>query len=745
MKKMMLLLLSAVAFWGGDAFGKDRGKVTPSDSVEITKRLEPVIVYSHRRAEDLHVVPLSVSAFTPSKIEREGIVGIKDVTARIPNFYMPDYGNKVNSPIYIRGIGSKFNTPSVAFYVDNVPYFDKSTFDFDLFDVKSIEIFRGPQGTLFGRNSMGGTVSVYSKEPSSTMRNRLVASYGDYNFMRFLASHSNIYGKVGVTAGVSYAKRDGFFTNSFNGKKVDNLENLNTKFSVSYKPSETFTVKLIGGFGLNNDGGNPFNVYDASTGAFKDVNFNEESYYTRNMVNGAAVLSKKFGDFELRNVTSYQYFQDHQHLDNDYTAEDLYTNDFLQYQNLITDELVFLTPKIGKWSSQTGAFFFSQKMDKGFDIKNGNDVSRYMGVKDPTKTKNIPNAAVNTQTGEKSNGIAFFHQSQFSDVFIKGLNVSLGGRLDYENKKFDYYNTVKLPNPIVITTPSGVIKVPLPANVPNPMVTTKDYSRDKLVFLPKATVSYNLLGQNVYASWGLGYKSGGFNTSYDKNNPQTIAYNPEFAENVEVGIKTKWLDSRLMANLSVFYTDWRDQQINVFLPSGEGLMITNAGHSFTKGAELEVNAIPFTNVQLYGAYGYTVAKFLDYRMNDATVYDGNYLPFVPRSTLSLGGSYRINLDDRGNSTIVLGVDYERVGKHYWNDANAFLKFANAPSFQKPWFNINATVGYTYKNLDLTLRGKNLTNERYNTYMYEYEVEKFQNLYAQKAKPRMVFVELTYRF
>lgn len=735
MRKEILLLLCAIAMADGNVFGNTGSKPESkpavvnnhSDSVVITKTLEPITIYSHRKAEDLHLVPLSVSAFTPAKIEREGIVSIKDATARIPNFYMPDYGNKVNSPVYIRGIGSKFNTPSVAFYVDNVPFFDKSTFDFDLFDIKSIEVFRGPQGTLFGRNSMGGAISVYSKEPTSVMRNKVVASYGDFNYMRFLASHSNTYGKIGVFAGASYAKRDGFFTNTFNGKGVDKMENINAKFNVSYNATRSFKVAFIGGFGLNNDGGNPFSVYDATSGRFKSVSFDEESYYTRNMVNGAVVLSKKFGDFELRNVTSYQYFQDHQHLDNDYTAEDLYTNDFYQYQNLVSNELVLLTPKIGKWSSHTGVFFFSQKMDKGFDILNGKDVSKYQ-LAPPPRTQNIPGAGVNTQTGENATGVALFHQSQLSDIFTKGLNLTLGARLDYEDKDFKYSNKIVVPG-----MPAPIVAKPI------------DTARTKLVFLPKAILSYNIFDQVVYASWGWGYKSGGFNTSYDKSNPGTIAYNPEFAENFEMGIKTKWLDNRLMANASLFYTDWRDQQVNIFLPNGQGLMITNAGHSFSKGVEVEVNAIPAANLQVYGSFGYVMAKYLEYTMKSDVVYNGNYLPFVPRTTLNLGSTYRLVLDERGNSSLTFGVDYERVGKHYWSDANTFAKFPNSPSYQTPWFNLNATVGYAYKNMELTVRGRNITNESYNTYMFEYEIEKFKNLYAQKAKPRMVFVELSYRF
>lgn len=725
-------------------FGADDKKAVSADSAQIVKHLDPVVVYSQRRSEDLRSVPASVSAFSPAKIERENIVSVKDITLRIPNFYMPDYGNKVNSQIYIRGIGSKFTTPSVAFYVDYVPYFEKSTFDYELFDIKSIEVFRGPQGSLFGRNAIGGVISIFSKEPSETMRNTLVASYGERNFMNFKFSHSKSYGKFGVSASASYTKRDGFFTNTYDNSKVDNVEQFNSRIALTYKATPTFDIKLIGSFGFNNDGGNPYNVYDTTSYKFKDVSYNHKSYYTRNVVNGALVLSKKIGDFELRNVSSYQYFQDHQHLDQDYTAEDLYVSNFYQYQNLATNELVFLTPKAWKWESVTGVFAFKQWFDKGIKIENGKDVYRYIGTRNVSETKNIPDATNHTQTGDRSEGLAFFHSSQVKDILTEGLNVSIGARLDFEKKSFDYTNATTLPNPIVIPTPNGNISIPLPPSMPNPIVVSRDYSTDKLVFLPKATISYNLSEQNVYASWSVGYKSGGFNTSFDQSKPESIAYDPEYAENVEVGVKTQWLDSRLRINASAFYIDWRNQQINVFLTSGQGLMVTNAGHSFSKGFELEMSAIPVTNLQVYGSYGYVVAKYLDYKESATVSYDGNYIPLVPRSTFDAGATYRLPFGD-GESSLLFGLDFQRVGKHYWNDANGFALFKNSPAYQNAWFNLNSVVGYSYKSIDVNVRVKNITNERYNTYMFEYEVEKFQRLYAQKNRPRMVFVELSYRF
>ena len=737
--KLYKFVLLSIVLSNMQAFGSDYKRTIPVDSVLIMKQLEEVKVYSQRKTEDLQNVPVSISALLPNKIERDGIVSVKDFTSRIPNFYMPEYGNKVNSPIYIRGIGSKFNTPSVAFYVDYVPYFDKSTYDFELFDISSVEVFRGPQGTLFGRNSMAGVVSIFTKEASTAMQNRISASFGSYSYMNLLATHSKTYGKLGVNTGVSYKKRDGFFKNTLTGKDVDYVDGFDGKINLSYKFSSSFNIKFVGAISLNNDGGNPYQVYNVDSGKFDDVAFDEESYYTRNLISGAVIISKKIGDFELRNVSSYQYFQDHQHLDQDYTVEDIYKSNFYQYQHLITNELAFITPQIGKWSSQSGLFFFNQLMDKGIGIENGDEVYKYMGGK-PMASRNIPGASNLTRTGENDFGFALFHQSQFS--FTKKLILSLGVRLDYEQKYFKYTNTTKLPNPIVIP---GMPPIALPPTMPNPIISNKDIPDDKFVFLPKATLSYLIKEQNVYASWGIGYKSGGFNTSYDKNNPHTITYNPEYAENFEVGFKTRWLNNRFTLNASLFYTDWKDQQISVFLPNGQGLMITNAGHSFSKGFEIEASAIPIVNFQVYASYGNVKAKFLDYNMGSNAVYDGNYLPYVPRSTFNVGASYRIPFGQKASSALTFGLDFCRMGKMYYNDANAFVKFKNALAYQTSALNLNGFIGFIYNDLELNLRCKNLTNEDNNVYVFEYEAEKFLNLFTQKVRPLQLYVELNYRF
>lgn len=197
----MLLCLAYTA--RGEEIEKDTAKIR---NVELNE----VVVQSFKQQRDLRLEPLSASAVTGTAIQNRNITGIKEFSSFIPNLFMPDYGSKLTSPVYIRGIGSKINAPSVGLYVDGIPYFEKSAFDFDFNEVDRIEVLRGPQGTLYGRNTMGGI--------STSIRNRLeirgdkcLASNGSYGYRDYALSHYKKIGeKFGYAISGDYRNSDGY-------------------------------------------------------------------------------------------------------------------------------------------------------------------------------------------------------------------------------------------------------------------------------------------------------------------------------------------------------------------------------------------------------------------------------------------------------------------------------------------------------------------------------------------------------
>ncbi|MDR0814784.1 MAG: Plug domain-containing protein, partial [Bacteroidales bacterium] len=127
--------------------------------------MDEVVVRSFKHDRNFRTQPISAATINRISIENRNISGIKDISSLVPNLFIPDYGSKLTSPVYIRGIGSKINSPSIGLYVDGIPYFEKSAFDFDMNEIESMEVLRGPQGTLYGRNTMGGLINVHTKSP----------------------------------------------------------------------------------------------------------------------------------------------------------------------------------------------------------------------------------------------------------------------------------------------------------------------------------------------------------------------------------------------------------------------------------------------------------------------------------------------------------------------------------------------------------------------------------------------------
>lgn len=205
-------------------------------------RMEEVVVVGFKqdsRGQD----PLAVTQLSKSFMRNAEMTSIKDLGYTIPNFFIPEYGTRQNSPVFVRGVGSKTNGPTVGFYVDGVPHMERSSFDDDLFDLSSLEVLRGPQGTLYGRNCIGGIINAYTHSALEYQGTRVKLSYGKYNDAGANLYH---YGKIndnlGYAVSGSYRHNDGYFTNAFDNSKVDKFNEGFVRGRVFWKPSERWTL-----------------------------------------------------------------------------------------------------------------------------------------------------------------------------------------------------------------------------------------------------------------------------------------------------------------------------------------------------------------------------------------------------------------------------------------------------------------------------------------------------------------------
>jgi outer membrane receptor protein involved in Fe transport len=237
---------------------------------------------------------------------------------------------------------------------------------------------------------------------------------------------------------------------------------------------------------------------------------------------------------------------------------------------------------------------------------------------------------------------------------------------------------------------------------------------------------------NLYGVIARGYKTGGFNTTFER--PEDLTFDPEFSWNYEIGIKTPLFNKIFYTDLALYYIDWKNQQIYQTVPSGRGSMLKNAGHSVSRGGEFSIKSKPLRGYEFTLAYGYTHAVFIAYELNPATNYNGNFLPYVPRHTLSFqaGRTFRIQ-----NSPVLDNVKvnalYRAAGPIFWDEENMV---------QQPFYGLfDAKLSLIRKSFQLDIWTKNM----FNTYYSSFYFEALGNKYVQTGRPAQIGMNLSIKF
>ena len=313
--------------------------VIDNDSIKMKYTAKEVVIESFKQNSDLSIQPVSASVLSESIIKENNITNIKEVTAFVPNLFMVDYGSKMYCPVFIRGIGAAKNTPSVGLYVDGVPYFDRSTFDMNISDVDRIEVLRGPQGTIYGRNTMGGIINVFTKSPLKTKGTFLNLFAGNYNAYQTGISHyGNVDNKVGYSLSGNYSHSGGYFMNKTTGKRADPIDGVSTRARLSWRIMPRLTMNLIFAYEYSDQDGYPYRIYDKKTGKIEDINYNERSFYRRNMSNNGLNIEYVTDNFKLSSQSSFQFYDGKQGIDQDFSPKDLYYVNFYHRQQMYSQE-----------------------------------------------------------------------------------------------------------------------------------------------------------------------------------------------------------------------------------------------------------------------------------------------------------------------------------------------------------------------------------------------------------------------
>ena len=762
-----------------------------------------VVVRQPKQHFGLKSQPISSSVVNASLIERERILSIKDLSAIVPNFYQPDYGSKMTSSIYVRGFGARIDQPIIGLTVDGVPYLNKNNYDFDMLDVARVELLRGPQSTLYGRNTMGGQMNVYTLSPMNYQGVRATAEYSSANTVRAKASYygRSRNGKFGFSVGGYYNRTDGFFNNAYYNSDVDWGESSGGRVRLVGDLGRGWEIDNSASFGYNNEGGYAYALYDVEQDIVGDVNYNDPSGYMRYAFSNGLVLSHAGEKVNFSATTSYQFMHDKMQMDNDLTPASLFTLVQEQPEHAVTEEIVLRSnDKSRRWQWITGAYGFYKHIDMAAPVtllKDG--ISDLILGNMPSQIKpflTIDPFTISSNFDIPTYGLALYHESSLRAG--ERWRFTAGLRLDYENTKMTYDNMASVGYKFDMTSVNSRIPV-LDRTVDVPF--KGEEKLDYLELLPKFAINYTTGIGDVYVTATRGYKAGGFNTQIfsdilqnktktdmmadamgqmqgmmggggrpsgsgmpggsgagggsgmpsggatggrpsdsadapTTDNASSTTYDPEYSWNYEVGGHFSFDDARLTLDVAAFWIECRDQQLTVF-PDGltTGRMMSNAGKSRSRGVELSaawdvLSLMSMSNLRLTANYGYTHAQFIEFNdgVND---YSGNFLPYAPQHTLSLGATYDCWIGGRLLDEIILSASWQGAGKIYWNEANTL--------HQNFYSLLNASVELRKGDFSLSLWGRNLTNSDYYTFYFK----SMNNNFLNHGKPIRLGVTLSF--
>ncbi|MDR1699199.1 MAG: TonB-dependent receptor [Prevotellaceae bacterium] len=720
-----------------------------SDTLIVLNAVDVVAVKS---TVPLSNQPVSYSFISASTIEKTNIRSLHDLSAFVPNFTMPDYGSKITSSIYVRGIGSRMNEPSVGLYVDDIPYLDKSAFDFGFYDIKNIEFLRGPQGTLYGRNAIGGLININTLSPFDYQGTRLFASYGNANDQLYRLSHyQKINDNLGFSAAGYYHSNDGFFKNEFSGKK-DEQESFGGRFKLDWKLSPKWQMALSALYDNVSQLAYPYAPYDIETGKTGAVNYNEESSYNREIFNAGLTLQRRSSNLLFSSATSFQHLNDEMKMDNDFTPVPIFALTQKQKQNAVTQEFIL------KSNNQSKPY---QWVSGAFGFYRNNDVEAPMIFREGALGKLVPNLPTFIVSEEahfpgnfevSAYGAALYHESSYK--FWDKLTLMAGIRFEYEKTEMDYNTSAEMT--INVTPPS-----PRPITIPYPTSTIEEgkISQDFWGILPKIAAKYDFNSQyNIYASVSRGSKTGGFNFQMFSNVLQQnlmnqmpnvphndaavdlkkmLSYKPEYTLNYEIGTHSEVIKNRLFVDLAAFYIDYTDQQIVTFSSTNTGSrMMENAGRSESLGVEAAVRAKITDNLNANLAYGYTHATFKEYNSDEGD-FAGNFVPLVPRNTFSVGADYTVRAKNFSPlqflDNIIFSAQYNGLGKTYLTETNLVS--------QDFYGTLNGSISFEKGNFNVNFWTKNVLDEDYKAFYFT----SLNNHFVQKGRPRQFGVSAQYRF
>lgn len=708
--------------------------VWPEDTVQVVT-LESLDVVSEKTGNDFRLLPQSGTAISKVRAEQLLINDVRGMSDVVPNFYMPAYGSRITSSIYVRGIGARMDQPAVGLTVDNVGILNKDAYDFDIADIAGMEMLRGPQSSLFGRNTMTGMINIRTVSPWEYQGWRSNVSLGIRSLFRLNLSWYHLFNdRTAMSVAGSFYRYGGEFVNEFNGKTVDKEVNGGLRIKNYYNPGRNVKLSNVLAVTLLRQGGYPYRFVNTD-----QISYNDTCFYRRFLVtDGITVSANLPKNMKLLGVTTVQYIDDNMTLDQDFTPDPYFTLTQKKRETSLTQDIMLKGVAYEnryKWMTGVYGFYRHLNMTAPVTFKDdgiSNLIEKFRNIANPTYPIlwDERTMVLNSKFTMPSYGIALYHESRYD---IDKWHFSAALRLDFEKVKLNYDSYCNS-GYTMYYNPGGTLPIPENAEifrrVPVDLTVAGKLSNQYLMLSPKVGIVYDLEqlpGSNLFFSCSRGFKAGGFNTQMFSDVLQQklmefmglsslysisdiVSYKPEKMWNIELGVHMDFPSIRLKTDANLFMIDCIDQQLTVFPPGQTtGRMMTNAGHTRSWGGELTVEYIPFTNLHCLATYGYTNARFVKY--NDGqTDYKGKRLPYAPSNTLFTQATYIQPCSSNGKYFVELSVNFSGIGNIYWNEANTMR--------QNFYGVLGAVLTYRAPRWSAEIWGKNLTKTKYSTFYFK---------------------------
>lgn len=699
--------------------------------------LEEILVTARKRAESYLDVPVAVNTFTAADIESAGIERPQDYIDLTPNMSMVQTQNQGTSFITVRGISQARNSePSVAVLIDGVLMANPSQFNQELVDVESIEVLKGPQGALYGRNAIGGAIIVRTREPTDTFEGNVMAGYDSGPGYKVRGGISGpITENFKYRAAVSVFDTDGYIDNTYLGEEADPFRDVSGRLRFVWDASDAFRADLRFHASQVDTQALYFNITESVNDTSLDVRVNNPGVNERDIYGTSLKLDYDTAAGTLTSITAWDSLEELLTGDQfdflpieESVLFQFFGADQAQHQWLdveaVSQELRFTSPADKRVRWIAGAYAISTDRF----ISTGNVFDLGTGIVPEVKTEPLP--LFNPQFTYLADSQDNFAWAVFANVDVDitdALEASFALRYDEDERE----NTTETPEEFI---PAPLQGIAFPGQV-------RKETWDELQ--PKVTLRYRPAQEAMfYAGYSRGFRSGGFNqTGVGAAGIAGVddIFDEETADTYEIGAKAEFLDRRVNTNLSFYYTKAEGSYFFVFDPNTSTQNLGNLGAVDYRGAEFEVRALITPGLDGYLGIGYTDSEIKESDRDPGDI--GKEAPLVSRYSINLGLQYRQDIRGWEGWRGFIRPDLDVIGPTWFYPDN----FTERKALQL----VNLRLGLENDAWSVTAWARNLTDEEYNAEWSPgpmfFPEPGYANNFVFKALPRRWGIDVSYRF